>query len=157
MSIKNDVTFELVQGQQYYIKIGYDSLDASYLDALYSIKFIERGAIDSILLVECAQGNEFNVPLDAQNLRGLEGHTISVKYDTEHLEIIDLCSFTKKLEVNIGEIANTDITITSISGGRIVMAINKDILNGKQWSGILNIFKFKAIKSGTTTITAEYQ
>ena len=101
-------------------------------------------------------GNTYDVPLKINNTSDFEGSTFTITYDMSALELVDLCDMTKSKEIATGVIDGTGITITNISDGTIDMTIDQTIPEGKKWSGIINIFKFRAKTTGETLVTADF-
>jgi hypothetical protein len=94
----------------------------------------------------------YNMSFTMNNVTSFSGKTFTLTYDPTALRIIDLCLFTYVNEATAGVIPRTGITITSVTPGSISFTIDKPVLPGYKWSGVVNIFKFEVLTSGNTAI-----
>ncbi len=112
--------------------------------------------IINLCKISTIAGSIYDIPLIVNNNSSFSGKTFTLTYDSSDLEPIDLCAFTDAKETGTGDIPGAGITITNVSAGTIVMTVDKTVPAGKQWSGVINVIKFKALITGETTVTAEY-
>ena len=77
----------------------------------------------------------------------------SVTYNTDELEVVDLCAATARRELTAGAVQGTDIIIDHFEPGVIIFRINRTIPPGTTWSGVVNSIRFRAKISGQATIT----
>ncbi len=121
------------------------------LKALNELVIAQEGNVE----IDCIEGKIYNLLFTGENLINNTG-TIQyrVKYNTDEIEIIDLCGISQAEETTIGVIQEAGIEITQYdpTEGVITFTVNKDITTGKTWSGILNGIKFKAKRTGIAEI-----
>lgn len=89
-------------------------------------------------------------------ISSFEDVVYTISYDTDMLELVDAAVQAYGLNINPGRIYGTGITIVNVSNGVIEFTVDKTIPEGKLWSGVVTILKFKAIGDGTTTVSATY-
>ncbi len=121
------------------------------LKALNELVIAQEGNVE----IDCIEGKIYNLLFTGENLTNTTG-TIQykVRYNTDEIEIIDLCGLTQAEETTTGNIQEAGIEITEhdTTQGVITFTVDKSIATGKTWSGILNGIKFKAKQSGITEI-----
>lgn len=93
------------------------------------------------------------VTLKASNIETFVNRIYTISYDDNYLEMNDAFADTKKLDINIEQIENSDITIVENSDGILSFTVNKNIPENNLWTGILNKVKFKGTQDGISTIT----
>ncbi len=132
------------------------SIIAKYNDLSCStmLKLIKMGG--EPFKLSTATGRTYSIPLTASNISGFKDKSFTLNYDSSVLQPVDLCAFTSAKETISGVIPGTGITIKSVSDGNIVMMIDKSIPDGKKWSGVINIIKFKAKTTEETSVTLKY-
>ncbi len=87
----------------------------------------------------------FNLVITGADLSN-STQTVSITYNPSDVELLDLCSFTSTPEtITSGTISGTNITINQNTAGTINFTADLSITEGKSWSGVLNMIKFKAI------------
>lgn len=99
------------------------------------------------LTVDVGQGSMFNLVIVAPSVPGLTERTITVTYDPEELEIEDLSVATPEIELAVGPIKGTNMSISEIANGKIVFRVS----NAK--STTVNIIRFIAKSNETSKIT----
>ncbi len=97
----------------------------------------------------------YNITISASNITDFNGQIFTLTYDAKAMQLTDLCAFTYAKELAKGTISGTDVTITSFSPGTVIFMVNKTVASGKEWSGVLEIFEFKALTSSNTTISIQ--
>ncbi|MBN7773731.1 bacterial Ig-like domain-containing protein [Clostridium aminobutyricum] len=117
---------------------------------------VSSKSLEQALDLNCVQGKELLVPFYVMGASHLNDVVFTLQYEAANLEVIDLVSQTKKKEISIGIVNGTGIEILSYTPGEIKFRVNKEIVNGKTWSGNLNIFKFKAKITGNTSFITKY-
>ena len=101
----------------------------------------------------CTQGKTFNLVLKLKNMKSITGRTLTITYNTYEINnVTDLCGMTYQKELSTGAIAGTDITIVQNDPGTIKFTSDKAILDGKSWSGVVNIITFMPTISGEVTL-----
>jgi len=108
--------------------------------------------VNNHLLARCKKGKEIDLGLTASEVTDFDQYTLKVFYNPGVLEIKDLCGYTSEIELEVGKIKGTDIEIIKFQEGEIVFKVNKEILNGYTWTGIVNNVKFSPKFSGGTPI-----
>ena len=84
----------------------------------------------------------------------------NISYNRNELELVDACSLTANADVPIapfGRISGTDITVMDYIPGLLKLRIDKEIPQGKTWSGTLNIIKFRSIIDEQSVVTYSLQ
>ncbi|MCL1885955.1 MAG: S8 family serine peptidase, partial [Dehalococcoidia bacterium] len=104
-------------------------------------------------LLNVTAGEFYTVSAWAYNIDDFDGLIFTLTYDPLMLEIDDLSALTWLKELTIGEIPGTNVTIISFSPGEIVFSVDEAIPYIMTWSGITNAFRFKALGTGSTTIS----
>ena len=105
-----------------------------------------------LLELSIQQNYEYLVTLSAVGITSFYGTPVLVEYDATKLQLIAITEHVYEANMDIGSIPNTNITVTAISPGSISLSYDKAIPQGKAWSGVITILKFKAIASGITTV-----
>lgn len=87
-----------------------------------------------------------NVIVSASNIKSFNDRTFKINYDPTEVEVINMWGMYIDEQVGTGR--RGDVEILSYTPGEIVFSIHKDIPEGKVWTGVLNIFKFKLCDNG---------
>jgi hypothetical protein len=103
--------------------------------------------------INCSAGEEFNLVLTAVNIPDPDERTFKLKYDPSQLEVVDLSSLTPDIELDVGAIEGTNITITGVTTGEIDFTIAASVPYGQAFTGIVNTIKFKAKITGQAALT----
>ncbi len=101
--------------------------------------------------VVCLKGDEFNFSLLAANVQDFGEITFVVSYNSDQLEVVDLCEFTTEKEVATGSITGTNITVKATES-RIEFKVNESIKTGTTWSGEISTIVFRAKTDGKASI-----
>jgi uncharacterized repeat protein (TIGR02543 family) len=107
------------------------------------------------LVLSITTNNTYLISMNVENESSFTGATYTITYDSTKLQISDLCTFTYAKETTAGTITGTGITIISVSPGTITLAVDKTIPSGSKWSGVLDIFEFKALTTGSTIVSIQ--
>ncbi|QUH29779.1 fibronectin type III domain-containing protein [Vallitalea guaymasensis] len=100
----------------------------------------------------------FNLILTASNIDNFSETVFRIEYDSNKLTLNDLCTMTELKETTVGDINQTEITVTQCQPGLITFTIDKTLLSNEKWSGIVNSILFNEISSdGKTTINYTVQ
>ena len=83
---------------------------------------------------------------------GIGSLTFEIAFDSSDLVIDDLCAQTYEKETVSGAISNSPVTILDVQPGKISFCYADAAENG-WFSGVINIFRFRALKTGDTSIT----
>ncbi|MCL2707010.1 MAG: hypothetical protein FWE97_02455, partial [Dehalococcoidia bacterium] len=105
------------------------------------------------LLLNVTEGKLYTVSAWAYDIEDFDGLVFVLTYDPQILEMSDLSAFTWIKELTAGVIQGTGITILSFIPGEVIFSIDHEIPSGMSWSGITNSFVFKALDTGSTTVT----
>lgn len=100
---------------------------------------------------------EFTMVIAAANLKNNSQKTVTVTYNPDELEVLDLCAVTQEKEVKIGQITGTNITINSFSPGSVIFNVNLGGTDSKIWTGPLNTIKFKSKVDHETKVIYDVQ
>ena len=137
--------------------IAKDSSQAEAVSIVLSVTTNESVVVgdSNTIQIDCVEHNTYNVIVVGKNITNLSTKVFSLDYDPLKLEVVDLCSLTHAIEIEDGNITGTDIEITEFDSesGLIKFKLNKTF-EGKQWTGVVNGIRFRALaSSGVTTIT----
>jgi len=100
----------------------------------------------------------YYISLTFTNLKGNINHSFELTYNPQDLILVDLFAqtYTEQLQPAAINYRDFVIEVTNVSNGRIEFNVRRlGIGSGKTWSGTLNVFKFKANKTGTTNVIAK--
>ncbi len=107
--------------------------------------------------IETTNNEEFDLILTASNIEDFSEATFTVTYNPGEIEVVDLCSKTEAKDLTTGEIEETNITITEYIPGKIRFTIDKALIPGRTWSGIVNEIRYKGRTNGQINITYAVQ
>ncbi len=107
---------------------------------------IEKTTIPE-LTVNAGKDNFFNFVIVIPNKISSETRTVTVEYNGDELEALDLSALTPEIEISIGKIKGTKFSVAEFSPGKIVFEVE----NVDQTT--VNSIKFLAKISGFTKIT----
>ena len=99
------------------------------------------------------QGQEYIIWITGKNIAEAE-KTLSVSFEAEALEMVDLCLETYEKEIVPGSIPGGQITIEEFdpNAGRLVFTANHSIPENKLYHGLLNAIKVRAKITGETKV-----
>ena len=103
--------------------------------------------------ITAAAGAERTLALKAEVTVDFRYITYTLEYDPAELELLDLAAQTPGLDTAPGKITGTGLTIASHSGGVLVFTVDRGAANGSFWTGTLTLARFKALATGSTTIS----
>ncbi len=106
----------------------------------------------NVYIGEFSAGDEIPFELAADNISNINQKRITLLYDPEQLELMDLYSLTEKADLKIGYIEDTNIKILELSPGRIVFMLDDEELTG-EYSGIIDTIMFKSKIDGQISIS----
>ena len=116
---------------------------------------VHSSPMETIIAVE---SNEiFEMTLRAENIEDFSNYTFTIEYNADELDVIDLYSLTKAIELGTGNVQGTDMRILSFESGKIVFKISTAIQPGKVWSGVITVIKLRSLLTGQSTITYKIQ
>ncbi|MCL2152687.1 MAG: hypothetical protein FWH57_07000 [Oscillospiraceae bacterium] len=121
---------------------------------LYTTAALTLTSADTDIELSVSQNSEYLVALTADNISSFSGSGITVTYDTAKLQLLNIAEQVYGVYTSVGTIPGTDITVTTATPGSFTLALDKPIAPGKAWKGAITVLKFKAIATGTTTISA---
>lgn len=99
------------------------------------------GTTEPELTFNCEKDNLFNFVIAAPKLEEAVERTITVTYNPEELEVIDLCAATPEQNINVGDIQGTNLEIKQFTQGTIVFMLkdpNKATINAIKIRAKLN-------------------
>ncbi len=105
-----------------------------------------------VYIGEFSADDEIPFELAANNINNINQKKITLIYDPEQIELMDLYSLTEKADLKIGYIEDTNIKILELSPGRIVFMLDDEELTG-EYSGILDTIMFKSKTDGQISIS----
>lgn len=102
--------------------------------------------------INCVEGEKFDFSLLAVNIQDFTGERFVVLFDSSHLEVADLCSFTPEADTMPGgDIPGTNLSVTR-QDGRLEFTVNESVAPGTGWSGEITAVRFRAKAGGVTYI-----
>jgi len=115
---------------------------------------LESAAANGFVLT-ITQGNEYRVALRAEGIVSFSGMAIKINYDPAKLQLVNIAEQAGGAYAAAGAIPGTRITVSAASPGSVSLLFNTSIPQGKAWSGVITILRFKALASGATAISVE--
>lgn len=155
IEMDSDYTKTLKQGKAYFVKVSALGTENITVNFNLTIKLKEAYSEPNTINLEAINNEEYTLAFTGKGISSFANKVYTIKYDPKKLSLIDFAAQTKALDTSIGKIANSNIEIISHANGVITFKVNTIIPNGKLWMGIINMVKFKAIASGTSTIIFE--
>ena len=128
------------------------SIQASY-QGLTATAELTLEANSSELNLTITSGKQLYVALAGQNMATFAGRTITLTYDPAKLQLIDVAAQAHGKFTANGSIPETGVTITAISPGRVSLTFDQTIPSGKLWSGVITVLEFKALATGSATVS----
>jgi len=107
---------------------------------------------NAVLEVGAVSGS-YHLAARGEALGSLTGSKFKITYAAAALEIANLCALTWDRELAADKLEGTAITIISFAPGALVLAEDKAIPQGKLWTGVLNVVRFRALQTRNSSIT----
>lgn len=104
------------------------------------------GTTEPELTFNCSEDSLFNFVIAAPKMEEIAERSITVTYNAEELEAVDLCAATAKQDIEIGEIQGTNLEVREFTPGTIVFSLKDPS------KAIMNAVKFKAKINGQSKI-----
>lgn len=95
-------------------------------------------------------GEYLTMPIAVSNCDDLREFLFSVDFSAEDFELVTACEFASTPVLNTGDVAGTNVNISSISASGVTFVNNT---NTPTRPGMVNIVVLKAIRTGTLTVT----
>lgn len=112
----------------------------------------EKSTAGTVYIIDCIEGETFNLSLLARNVQDFKDITFVVTYDSSQIEVVDLFGGTVQKDViEYGQIPQTNIIVRHIPG-RIEYTVNGSIVPGTSWSGEIANIIFRAKTACTTEV-----
>ena len=105
--------------------------------------------------IEIKNDTTYTLSINAVEISNLNNKTFSLSYDPAEMQLLDFAAHIGSNRTTNGLIPGTPITIISHTNGEVVFSYNKAVPGGYEWTGVLTIVKFKAIKNGVTRLRSE--
>lgn len=102
-----------------------------------------------------AEGKTYVVNAKGSKIRTFAGKTFIFRYDPSVLQMSDLIGQTYLPDLTAAA-STTGVEIQRFSPGTVIFTINKTIPADKQFSGLIDSLKLKALKSGNTAAILTY-
>lgn len=113
---------------------------------------LEISTSSSTYEIACTEGELFSFNLLAKDVEDFNGVTFVVTYDSEQLEVVDLCGLTPwHADLADGDIPGTNLNV-KYEPGRIEYTVNASIAPGMAWSGEITSVVFRAKITDTVYI-----
>jgi hypothetical protein len=94
----------------------------------------------------------YHISVKGESVSSFSGSTYTITYDSTKLTLQDFAAQTKQNATTPGAVTGTGFTIVSHSSGVLTFTVQKTILSGYKWSGVLTVLKFKALTTGNSTL-----
>ena len=112
----------------------------------------EKSTVNTVYIIDCTEGETFNLSLLARNVQDFKDITFVVTYDSNQIEIADLFAGTRQNDlITDGQIPGTNI-IVKHTPGRVELKVKGSIVPGTSWSGEITDIIFEAKETCTTQI-----
>lgn len=108
--------------------------------------------INNSIRAVCRKDKEVDLGLTASNITDFSKYALTVTYNPDVIDVLDLSTLSPKIELAKGKVEGTGITITEYTPGKIIFVVDKPISPGESWSGVINSIKFNAKITGGTNI-----
>jgi hypothetical protein len=113
---------------------------------------ISQSTTNPIYTVGCKKGEELSLSLVASNVQDFTGFKVVVTYNSDELELTDLCGFTPDRDtMSKGAIPDTKLSV-QYKPGRIEFIVNESITPGTIWSGEITNIVFMPKFTGSTKL-----
>ncbi|MCZ8518601.1 MULTISPECIES: RCC1 domain-containing protein [Paenibacillus] len=100
-----------------------------------------------------SKGKTVDLGLTAADVVDFSQYLLTVTYDPNAVDVVDLSRLTAQKELTTGKIEGTDIRIVEFTPGKITFVSDKAVTVGESWTGVINSIQFKAKVSGGSPIT----
>lgn len=101
-------------------------------------------------MIEIESGKQCDIIISAKDADSFENKTFIFTYNSNDLELLDLCVFTKGNQLGTGLLPISGVNVEEVYPGIIRFTVQKQIPQGKRWSGALMSIRFKAKVTGNT-------
>lgn len=133
--------------EQYCVKamVWEDMIRLRPVGKIKRVRDIEPYLREKTVIVSANAGDIVNLYMNTENTIGDNAdanHTIT--YNSQKLEIVDLCGFTYEKELSVGKIANIGLNIREFNSQAGTAVFNFDLKHGRN-AGVNNLVKFKAL------------
>lgn len=133
--------------------IKYPRLFPSYTFS-FTIRYTKPSVPDiSVIEVNLSADKEYTIVLNASNITSFTNQIYTLTYDPAKLQLLDFAAQMDGESISAGQVAGTALTIISHSNGELSFTFDKGIPDGKAWSGVITVLRFKALGSGNTGIS----
>jgi hypothetical protein len=113
---------------------------------------VSQSTTNPIYTVGCRKGEELSLSLVASNVQDFTGFKVIVTYNSDELELTDLCGFTPDRDtMSKGAIPDTKLSV-QYKPGRIEFTVNESITPGTIWSGEITNIVFMPKFTGSTKL-----
>ncbi len=109
--------------------------------------------VNNTIKAHVKKADTTNLALTATDVTDFSQYTMTVTYNKDVLDVLDLSMQTGAKELQAGNITGTAIVITSFEPGRITFRVDKAVTPGEAWTGVINSIQFKAKVNGGTFIS----
>lgn len=109
--------------------------------------------INNTITALCFKNDELQLGLTGQHISDFSKYELKVFYNPDVLNAIDLCAFSTALETYTGKVEGTEINIVEYTPGAITFTVDKVLIPGESWVGVINNIVFKATVTGGTPVT----
>jgi hypothetical protein len=111
----------------------------------------------TVYSVEGSVGSLDRITINVSNIPLLHEKIFTINYNSNCLELIDVCSFTNENELTIGAVKGTYIEILSVMDGQVKFKINKMFSDNVVTSGVINMMTFQKNSAEAAVITSKIE
>jgi hypothetical protein len=146
-----------------YVKLNWPDADSTIYAVANNRYYIQGselppGDLDStVLTINAQNGREYNMAITVSNVSSFANTTFTIQYDPSKLQLVDFAAQTRGTDTSAGKIAGTDLEILSVDtvNGMVTFRVNRTLLPGRKWSGVLTVIRFKALVTDVAAVTFE--
>ena len=116
---------------------------------------LQQGQAPSIGL-GLQKGRAYYLPLEGSGIQSFKDVAITVSYEDSALRLADAAAHLPGVHAAPGAAAG-ELAILSCGAGEIALTFGKQIPAGKEWSGLITMLKFEALKDGETQVSISWK
>ena len=121
-----------------------------------SVKTLKQNSVmQNETVLQITASKNYDIVFTGKNIQNFTDKVFEIRYDATALQLIDFAAQTTAYNTAIGNVSGTDLQIVSVGNGVIQFKVNKTVTDNKAWSGMFTIVKFKALKTGSTSVFFE--
>ncbi|HCC07859.1 MAG TPA: hypothetical protein DEP72_06855 [Clostridiales bacterium] len=112
-----------------------------------------QGTASVTYTANVVSGDDAVIVMTASDIQNLNARTFTVIYNPDQLDIEDLCATTSDADTTMGDIKDTELSISEPILGTLVFTLKTSVIDGQSFTGLVNVIKFNSKISGQTNVT----